>query len=80
MIKTAIVNSKELGTNCWLTARFLDGVRCQRVMECSYPEKKTCKAVETEIVARKESAQRRTTEIAECLARDLDSLEEKGGA
>ena len=47
--KAAIVTSKELGTNCWLPIRFIEGSRCQRVMECTYPEKKTCKAVYAEI-------------------------------
>lgn len=49
MIKTATVNSKELGTNCWLPKRFTGGSRCCRVMTCSYPEKRTCKAVDAEI-------------------------------
>ena len=49
MVKTAIVSSKELGTNCWLACRFLEGGRCLRVMRCNYPEKRTCKAVDTEI-------------------------------
>lgn len=48
--KTAVVSSKELGTNCWLPKRFIAGSRCCRVMECSYPEKATCMAVVTEIV------------------------------
>lgn len=47
--KTAVVSSKELGTNCWLPKRFIEGSRCCRVMECNYPEKATCKAVDTEI-------------------------------
>ena len=50
MSKTTIVKSSELGSNCWLAKRFIEGVsRCPRVMECKYPEKKTCKAVDTEI-------------------------------
>ena len=49
--KHAMVPFKELGTRCWLPARFLEGARCRRVMECNYPEKKTCKAVYTEIRA-----------------------------
>lgn len=47
--KTAIVSSKEMGTRCWLPARFIQGVRCPRVMECNYPEKKKCAAVDAEI-------------------------------
>lgn len=46
----AVVSSKELGTNCWLPRRFIEGCRCPRVMSCGYPEKKTCKAVDAEIV------------------------------
>lgn len=47
--QTKIVSSKELGTRCWSTARFIEGKRCSRVMGCQYPEKKTCKAVDAEI-------------------------------
>lgn len=46
---TAIVTLEELGTNCWLAIRFTGGGRCQRVMDCTYPERKTCKAVQAEI-------------------------------
>jgi hypothetical protein len=50
MSKTTIVKSSELGGNCWLAERFIEGVsRCPRVMECNYPKKKTCKAVDAEI-------------------------------
>jgi hypothetical protein len=47
-MKTAVVHSKALGSNCWLPARFCGG-RCDRVMVCNYPEKCTCKAVDAEI-------------------------------
>ena len=47
--RTAIVTIKELGTNCWLSERFIEGSRCCRVMDCNYPEKRTCKAVDAEI-------------------------------
>lgn len=47
--KTAIVSSKERGTNCWLAGRFIEGKRCCQVLKCTYPEKKTCKAVDAEI-------------------------------
>jgi len=40
--KTAIVKSSELGTNCWLATRFVEGgSRCKRVLHCTYPEKQT---------------------------------------
>ena len=48
-MKYAIVNSKELGTNCWSAVRFTGGARCHRWDDCTYPEKKTCKAREAEI-------------------------------
>lgn len=48
--RTAIVRSKELGTNCWLAKRFVkEGSRCDRVFTCKYPERKTCQAVHAEI-------------------------------
>lgn len=47
--RTAIVSFKELGSNCWLPRRFIEGNRCPRMMRCRYPERKTCKAVDTEI-------------------------------
>ncbi len=46
---TASVRIGELGTNCWKSERFIDGHRCERVLECKYPEKKICKAVPAEI-------------------------------
>lgn len=49
MVKHTVVSSKELGTRCWSTARFITGERCPRVMHCKYPEKKSCKAVLAEI-------------------------------
>ena len=49
-LRTAIVSSKELGTKCWAARRFVKGgSRCDRVMQCTYPEKKTCEAVGVEI-------------------------------
>ena len=49
-LRTAIVSLHELGTNCWLPKRFVqDGNRCCRVWTCSYPEKKTCMAIQAEI-------------------------------
>ncbi len=47
--QTAVVTRQELGTNCWLAKRFMKGGCCDRVWTCSYPEKKTCKAVLAEI-------------------------------
>ena len=49
-VKHAVVSSEELGTRCWLPARFIEGVRCKRVMRCNYPEKKTCKAATAELL------------------------------
>jgi hypothetical protein len=47
-MKAAIIKSSELGSNCWLPARFCGGDRCPRVEDCNYPEKATCKAVDAE--------------------------------
>jgi len=47
--QVASVSIQELGMNCWLPRRFIEGSRCCRVMECNYPEKRTCKAVDSEI-------------------------------
>jgi len=47
--QVASVSIQELGMNCWLPRRFIEGSRCCRVMECNYPEKRTCKAVDAEI-------------------------------
>jgi len=70
--KTAIVSSKELGTNCWLPRRFIEGTRCERVVECTYPEKKTCKAVDAEIAylhqERREAEERFHAKISKLLA------------
>lgn len=49
MANTAIVKASALGSNCWLPARFVDGARCPRVMQCTYPEKHHCKAVQAEV-------------------------------
>lgn len=49
MSKHAIVKSSELGTNCWKPCRFVPGSRCNRVESCTYPEKKTCKAIPAEV-------------------------------
>lgn len=68
----AIVSAKELGTNCWLTRRFIEGTRCERVMRCTYPEKKTCKAVDAEIAylrqERREAEGRFQAKMSELLA------------
>lgn len=49
-LKVAVIDTEELGNNCWLPCRFIqeDG-RCCRVWTCTYPEKKHCKAVIAEI-------------------------------
>jgi hypothetical protein len=47
-MKIVIIKSTELGTNCWLSCRFLEESRCDRVLFCKYPEKSECKAVRTE--------------------------------
>ena len=44
----AIIKVTDLGTNCWSAHRFCGG-RCEHVLRCAYPEKKACKAVDSEI-------------------------------
>ena len=77
MVKTAIVSSKELGSNCWLPARFVKGARCDRVMQCTYPEKKTCKALNAEIAylqqERRKEEEQYHTKISKLIA------EQQGG-
>ena len=46
-MKSAVVYSTELGS-CWSAARFCEGERCKQVMDCTYPERDTCKAVRVE--------------------------------
>jgi len=46
---TASITSKEMGNNCWKAERFIAGHRCERVFDCTYPEKKKCPAVEAEV-------------------------------
>lgn len=48
-MKAMIVKLSELGMNCWLPQRFIDGTRCCRVFDCTYPDREECKAVGTEI-------------------------------
>ena len=71
-MKTAIVSSKELGANCWLTQRFIEGSRCSRVMRCKYPEKRNCKAVDAEIAylrqKRQEAVKQIHTKISKLIA------------
>ena len=47
-MSSMVIKSSELGVNCWSAHRFCGG-RCQRVIHCNYPEKATCKAVDSEI-------------------------------
>lgn len=48
MVNSVVVNSKQLGSGCWLPGRFCPGARCRRVYDCNYPEKATCTAVQAE--------------------------------
>lgn len=74
--KTAIVSSKELGTNCWLAMRFVKGgSRCARVFRCTYPEKKTCEAVKTELDYLKEHSRQLIDEIKKNAKASIHQLE-----
>ena len=73
--KAAIVSSKELGTNCWLSFRFIRGMRCPRVFTCDYPEKKTCRAVETEMAYLREHSRQLIDEIKTNAKASIKQLE-----
>ena len=69
----ASVTRGELGTNCWMPKRFFaGGHRCDRVFTCSYPEKKRCQAVLTEIYDLKKIQVRYSMAIA-----NIDNTVEK---
>ena len=75
-MKSKIVNSSELGTNCWCPARFCDGIRCKRIFDCKYPEKLTCKAVGSEIAYIKEYTQQVIRDIQELSNKQLTNLQQ----
>jgi hypothetical protein len=70
----AIINSKTLGSNCWLPARFCGNTRCQRVEACKYPEKSNCKAVQAEIDYINTSTEKQIKEIQESKQKRLGNL------
>ncbi|MCK5235887.1 MAG: hypothetical protein KAR06_02785 [Deltaproteobacteria bacterium] len=71
---TATVSSKELGTNCWATCRFIPGKRCLRVLTCTYPEKKTCEAVKAELAYLRERCKQLTEEIQNSIRQTQNSI------
>lgn len=73
--KTAVVSLKELGTNCWLAMRFVKGARCDRVFRCTYPEKKTCEAVKTELTYLKEHSRQLIDEIKKNTKASIQQLQ-----
>ena len=74
--RTAIVSSKELGTNCWTARRFVKGgSRCDRVMRCNYPEKKTCEAVKVELAYLREHSKQLIAEIKQNAKLSIQQLE-----
>ena len=73
--KTAIVSSKELGTNCWSSFRFIRGLRCPRVFQCKYPEKETCKAVQAELAYLREHSKQLIEEIKTNAKASIKQLE-----
>jgi hypothetical protein len=48
-MESKIIQSSELGTECWSPARFCAGARCARVHDCTYRIKATCQAIDAEI-------------------------------
>jgi len=71
-MKSAIVDSKSLGTNCWSLKRFCGG-RCDKVMTCNYPEKHTCEAVKSEILY----LENRREELVAEFGKRLEQLQDK---
>ncbi len=61
--QVAVVKAHELGLRCWLPQRFIEGTRCSRVLVCTYPEKKACKAVDAEIAYYQKRIQETTREL-----------------
>ena len=74
-MKAVIVNSKELGNYCWSSFRFIRGLRCPRVFTCNYPEKKLCRAVETELAYLKEHSSQLIKEIKKSSRESIRQLE-----
>ena len=69
---TAIVSIRELGFLCWLACRFIPGSRCLRVMSCTYPVKKHCRAVDAEVAylvtQKRQSDERYYAKVSQLLA------------
>ena len=65
---TASVKVSELGTNCWKAVRFIEGHRCERVFDCTYPEKEKCPAVAAEVKYLEEQKAKSSNAIDEKIA------------
>jgi hypothetical protein len=76
-MKAAIVSSKELGTNCWSSYRFCYGMRCAKVLTCTYPEKATCQAVQREKDFIEQNRTARITQIEASAKKALEQLEQQ---
>lgn len=74
--KLTKVRMGELGTNCWLPQRFVGG-RCDRVLHCKYPERKTCKAVASEIEFLQQNRREIIEQMERTTAEKLEQLREK---
>lgn len=73
--QTAIVTLKELGINCWLPKRFVEGgSRCDRFMLCKYPERETCRAIDAEL-AHLQDEQAKLLASAEKVGQTIKMLE-----
>ncbi len=69
-MKCAAIRPSELGTRCCMPQLgFLDGERCPIVTHCRYPERKDCKAIDTEIQYLLDKAVKVNQSIAERLRR-----------
>ena len=73
--RTAVISSKELMTNCWSSRRFIRGLRCPRVLTCTYPEKKLCRAAGTELAHIREYSKQLIDKIKKNAKDSIQQLE-----
>lgn len=65
--------ANQIGTNCWSPKRFCGG-RCDRVFRCNYPDKKTCKAVASEVAYIEQNSATRIAKIEQVAKRAIEQL------
>ena len=67
------VTLKDQGGNCWTGNRFILSDRCMSVFTCSYPEKRTCQAVQAEIAHLRDTQIRMVRSITQ-IGHTIESL------